>query len=92
MTMVDEVKSGRAQLLDVRTLEEWQEGHIEYALHIPLDELLRGEMEGLIPTKKIYVHCRSGGRAGTATAYLKTCDFEAENAGGLGDWITLAGK
>ena len=85
------MKSGNAQLLDVRTLEEWKEGHAEHALHISVDELLRSEMGELVSSKKTYIYCRSGGRAGTAAKYLKGRGFEAENVGGLGDWLRAGG-
>lgn len=87
MTMLDEVRSGEAQLLDVRTIEEWNEEHAEHALHIPINDLLRGQTGPLSPTKKIYVYCMAGGRAGMATEYLKGHGFQAENVGGLSDWL-----
>lgn len=91
MTKTDEVKSGEAQLLDVRTIEEWNEGHAEHALHIPVDELLNGEKTGsLVPAKKIYVYCQAGGRAGRAAAYLQEHGFQAENVGGLSAWLNAS--
>jgi rhodanese-related sulfurtransferase len=91
MSMITEVASGKAQLLDVRTVDEWGSGHAEYAVHIPVDELLNGNTGSLESDKKIYVYCRSGGRAGTATAYLQAQGFLAENVGGLGDWLRAGG-
>ena len=91
MNMIDEVNSGAAQLLDVRTLEEWQTGHAVHALHIPVDELLAGEKSALFPSKKTYVYCAAGRRAGTAAKYLQKHDFKAENVGGLSDWIRAGG-
>ncbi|MDO8514769.1 MAG: rhodanese-like domain-containing protein [bacterium] len=91
MSMIEEVISGTAQLVDVRTAEEWQNGHAEHALHIPVEDILRGEMGKLVPSKKTYVYCRSGGRAGVATAYLQDQDFQAENIGGLNDWLRAGG-
>lgn len=90
MTMIDEVKAGQAQLLDVRTAPEWEEEHAEYATHIPLDELLAGGTSQLDATKKIYIYCHSGGRAGMAVQYLKQHGFQAENVGGLSDWLRRA--
>jgi rhodanese-related sulfurtransferase len=91
MTKSDDVTSGSAQLLDVRTLEEWQEGHAEGALHIPLDELLQGRGDQLDPSKKVYIYCRTGGRAGMATSYLQKNGSQAENIGGLSDWVRAGG-
>lgn len=86
MSKFDEVESGEAQLLDVRTREEWDGGHANHALHIPVDEVLAGKTQTLSPTKKIYVYCAAGGRAGRAAAYLQKHGFQAENIGGLTDW------
>ncbi len=90
MTKIDEVTSGVAQLVDVRTLEEWNEGHAEHAVHIPLDELLQGKTDALMPTKKIYTYCQAGGRAGQAAAYLKQEGFQVESVGGLSDWTKIS--
>jgi rhodanese-related sulfurtransferase len=87
MTMHDEVIAGTAQLLDVRSSEEWAGGHAENALHIPIESLLKGETDALKPEKKIYVYCLSGGRAGLAATYLKGEGFDAESIGGLATWL-----
>ncbi|MBI5405714.1 rhodanese-like domain-containing protein [Candidatus Kaiserbacteria bacterium] len=89
--MIDEVKSGSAQLLDVRRADEWQSGHAEHAIHIPVDDLLQGAIGPLMPSKKIYVYCLSGGRAGRAATYLQSQGFQAENADGLADWLRAGG-
>ncbi len=86
MTKFEEVETGTAQLLDVRTLAEWQGGHAEHALHIPVDVLMQGNYEPLDTARKIYVYCAAGGRAGRVAVYLKTVGFDAENVGGLKDW------
>jgi len=87
MTKNEEVAAGEAQVLDVRTEDEWAGGHAEYALHIPVDDLLRGEMGALDSNKKVYTYCAAGGRAGRAAKYLREHGFQAENVGGLKDWL-----
>ena len=52
-------------LLDVRTIEEYQEGHIPNA---KLIDILQAEkfiesIKSLDPNKNYYVYCRSGGRS-----------------------------
>ncbi|MFI5260455.1 MAG: rhodanese-like domain-containing protein [Candidatus Paceibacteria bacterium] len=91
MTMIDEVTAGSAQLLDVRTAEEWQEAHAEHAIHIPISELLHGETGSLVPTKKVYIYCASGARANAATGLLQQRGFEAVCVGGLRDWLAAGG-
>ena len=64
-------KENNAVLHDVRTDEEFSEGHIEGSLNLPIGEIDRAAT--LIPDKSvpIYVYCRSGNRSARAAAYLK---------------------
>ncbi len=78
-------------IIDVRTEEEWDEGHIGSAIHIPYDEIgdeiAKHEKN---KSRKIIVYCRSGGRAGMALKTLKGLGYtNVENAGGYED---LKGK
>jgi len=57
--------------IDVRELDEWLQGHLEGAKHLPLSQLKKG----LIPTdlpkdQPLYLYCRSGGRAKIAKSLL----------------------
>ncbi len=73
-------------VLDVREDHEWEAGHIEGALHIPLGDLAdrRGEID---PAKRIVVVCHLGGRSARATAYLVHNGFDAVNLeGGMEAW------
>ena len=80
-----------SRLIDVREPDEFDEGHVPGAVHIPLatvpDNVERFRSEG--PT---YVICRSGGRS------LRACEFLAERgvevvnvAGGTLAW-QLSGR
>ncbi len=57
-------------ILDVRTAEEFQEGHIAGALNIDHESVL-DHVDELKRFKAVYVHCRSGGRAGFAVNALQ---------------------
>ena len=57
-------------LIDVRTKEEFEAGHIENALNIPVDDL-RARMHEIDPNKKIYTYCRAGLRGYLAQRILK---------------------
>lgn len=74
-------------VLDVRTPEEFRQGHIDGAILIPLDELSRRMQE--VPTdREILVICRSGARSGVATAQLRSAGYNAFNiSGGLMSWV-----
>lgn len=91
MSPYTEVKSGESQLLDVRSPEEWEAGHAEHAIHVPLHMLLLGAPNSLSPKKKVYVYCEGGGRAQMATAYLCQRGFDAVSVGGLNNWQQAAG-
>ena len=76
-----------AVLLDVRTLEEYQEGYLEGAILLPLAEL-ESKVSVKIPVADtpIYIYCRSGRRAGTAVEKLTSLGYtELYNLGGLQD-------
>lgn len=68
-----EVESSEAIILDVRELDEWNEGHLSCSQHLPISRLNEGFMPKDLPRdKKIYTHCRRGGRAEQAANLLKT--------------------
>jgi parallel beta-helix repeat protein len=56
-------------ILDVRTLDEYNSGHIQYAANIPLDEL-DARLGELDPTSPLLVYCKLGGRSATASQLL----------------------
>lgn len=58
----------KAVLLDVRELEEWEEGHLKQAIHLPLSKIEAGisreQLNKLIPGDAIiYTHCAAGVRS-----------------------------
>ncbi|MFI1969981.1 sulfurtransferase [Streptomyces cinnamoneus] len=77
-------------LLDVRELDEWQAGHAEGALHVPMSEFVArfGEVtEKASEGGRINVICRSGGRSAQVTAYLVQQGMDAVNVeGGMQVW------
>lgn len=55
--------------LDVRSLGEYQQGHIAGSIHIPIQELQQ-RLSELPKNKRIYVHCEAGVRSAKAAALL----------------------
>ncbi|WFE45928.1 MBL fold metallo-hydrolase [Verrucosispora sp. WMMD1129] len=55
-------------VLDVRLGNEWRDGHVEGAVHVPLPELPRRMAD--IPGGAVWVHCGSGYRAALAASLL----------------------
>lgn len=55
-------------VIDVRTQEEYSDGHIDGSILLPVDTVRR-KIVSVIPdkTQKIFVHCRSGMRSTKAT-------------------------
>lgn len=72
------------RLVDVRSPEEYRDGHIPGSISIPLDQLSR--IEQLIPDKNatIYAYCHSGSRSGMAVGALGRMGYtNAKNIGGI---------
>ncbi|WP_341300657.1 MBL fold metallo-hydrolase [Lysinibacillus sp. FSL H8-0500] len=74
-------------IIDVRNLTEYNEGHIEGAVHIMLGTLKNRLDE--IPSKKLVVQCQAGGRSAIAASILKANGFDelVNLAGGYGQWV-----
>jgi rhodanese-related sulfurtransferase len=75
-----------AVLVDVREKSEWDAGHLEGALLVPLSwlrEASAGEkfserLAEKLPAKKIlYLHCRSGRRVLAAASILRKQGYDA---------------
>jgi len=82
------------QLLDVRTAEEYAEGHIAGAVLIDVhtDAFLATARERLTEGKTVAVYCRSGRRSATAAKMLANEGYTVVNLkSGILGWIK-AGK
>lgn len=74
-------------IIDVRSADEWQAGHLESATHLQLDNVAEG-IERLVEDKHqaIYLYCRSGNRSGKALKILEGLGYSnVINAGGIAD-------
>ncbi|MBY5992948.1 rhodanese-like domain-containing protein [Ferrimonas balearica] len=74
-----------ALIVDVRTPEEFAEGHLPGAVNLPHGEIERraGEL-GVGPEQTIVVYCRSGRRSGLAIGEFAAAGYlEVHNGGGL---------
>ena len=89
-----EVANGLAVLLDVRTDAELvEDGYVSSSLHFDVVRLEAGELPDFSKDKKVYVHCKSGGRAGKAETILEDNGWtDVTNIGGLVDWIAAGGE
>ena len=96
---IDEISTPEAHALvetdepplfvDVRPREEWDEGHLPGAIHLPRNNL-ESRVEALVTdrTRPLVVYCESGSRSAFATKTLVELGYEhAVNlAGGFADW------
>lgn len=88
--LVQRIKANRAGLiLDVRSAEEYAEGHIPGAINIPHDQLESRIAEiGAHKNKDVVLYCRSGVRAGIAATILQSAGFSKllHLAGDMSGW------
>lgn len=84
----DEKSQNKVYLIDVRTPEEYKEGHIKGSILIPLSEL-NEKIESSVKDKnsEIIVYCRSGNRSKTASYELLELGYKnVYDLGGIIDW------
>jgi rhodanese-related sulfurtransferase len=80
------IKAKKGTIVDVRTVQEFNSGHAEGSINIPLQEVQRrlDELKNL--AQPLVLCCASGGRSGQATQYLKQQGIECYNAG---SWLDV---
>ncbi len=70
----------KAVLIDVRSLEEWNDGHLKDAVSIPIKDLEKKidetKLKELAKDKIVYTHCAAGGRALKAGEILKKQGYD----------------
>ena len=72
-------------VIDVRTEAEWKTGHLEGALHIEWQDILKISSD-IQKDEEIYLYCRSGNRSGKATQILLEAGYiNAKNVGAIFD-------
>ncbi|MBB5183086.1 rhodanese-like domain-containing protein [Catenisphaera adipataccumulans] len=80
-TDIEEWKQSGGLLLDVRSREEYETGHIEESLSVPLSAIKKFQAPLDTP---LYVYCATGSRAGLACRILKAKGFRfVKNIGGI---------
>lgn len=79
------IRSGKANIVDVRTRAEFMGGHANGSINIPLQEI-PARLAEFKKMENIILCCASGGRSGQAAAWLKQNGIECENAG---SWLNV---
>lgn len=74
-----------ARIVDVREPDEWSDGHIPWAVHVPLATV--PEQLAAFDGTPTYVICRVGGRSARACEFAAASDLEVVNVvGGMLAW------
>ena len=82
----ERISKNEAVLIDVREKDEWEDGHLQSAIFLPLSGLKEGganeafitKLTVKLPKDKIvYCHCVSGGRVLPASAILQKLGYDA---------------
>lgn len=88
-------KTGKVQVVDVRSAEEYAEGHLKGAVRVTWsgEELEKQALAKLAKDKPMLVYCRSGRRSTAAADFLSKLGFEVIRnlEGGILAW-QKAGK
>jgi len=83
ISIVDKIDLEQAILIDVRTPEEFNAGHIQKALNINFfDENFIEQIQELPTDKPLYIYCRSGKRSLNASKALSQLGLEVVNLEG----------
>lgn len=78
-----------AVIIDVRTAEEYAEGHIEGSINIDIKQgsYFDNEVKSFDKNKTYYIYCRSGRRSHMAAAKIQAAGFKAvDMEGGINAW------
>jgi phage shock protein E len=86
-TLMELVKQG-AQIVDVRTTQEFSQAHAHGSRNIPLDQLAARAAE-LDSSKPVVVCCASGARSSIAKSLLERAGFTAVH--NAGPWQAVQG-
>ena len=83
------IDSDSPAVVDVRERDEWDEGHLPGAIHVPRGHL-ESRIEQAVPdrSKPVLLYCAAGNRSAFAAQTLKELGYEQVSslAGGYTDW------
>ncbi|GAB2622221.1 thioredoxin domain-containing protein [Emticicia sediminis] len=84
--------SGVAQLVDVRTPEEFMRGHLKHAINLNFnddnfEDIVKNKLD---KTRPVFVYCFSGRRSTDAAAFLRDLGYKEvyDMAGGFAKWTS----
>lgn len=86
---LEQILQNGAVIVDVRTQQEYRQGHIQGSKNIPLNEIKLKVEQIRKWNKPVITVCRSGNRSGMAKGILKAAGIEVYNGGA---WTNLKTK
>ncbi len=84
---IEQYLQNGAVVIDVRTIEEFEEGHVQGSKNIPLNTIGSHLDEIKKLNKPVITCCRSGARSGSAATILKQHGVDAINGGPWGSVV-----
>lgn len=75
------ISNDKYLIVDVRTIEEYNELHVDGSINIPYDTI--DNTFNLDKDQTLLIYCLSGKRASIATSKLKSLGYTAYNMGGI---------
>ena len=84
-----ELVQNGAVIIDVRSPQEYQSGHLQKSINIPLDQIQKRIAEIKKMNKPVITVCKSGARSAMAKTWLANASITVYNGGG---WNSLSGK
>ena len=85
MDEIQEYLENGAVVIDVRTVAEYEDGHVPGSKNIVLDTIPNRVEEITALGKSFIAVCRSGARSGSAANFLSDQGFDIINGGPWGD-------
>ncbi|MEQ8324131.1 MAG: rhodanese-like domain-containing protein [Vicingaceae bacterium] len=90
MNVVELIKKKEGSVVDVRTVEEFQMGHVEESVNLPMHEVPQRLDELKSMKKPLILICASGNRSGQVTQYLTGIGMEdVYNGGGWMEFMEI---
>ncbi|MEZ0388391.1 MAG: rhodanese-like domain-containing protein [Verrucomicrobium sp.] len=72
------IKEGKVTVLDVRTKDEFDEGHIKGAMNVDFKKAdFEKQLAGLDKSKSYLVHCQAGGRSTASMKIFEKLGFQS---------------
>jgi len=82
------MKKENVKVIDVREIDEFSEGHIPNAIHVPMSDFVNN-LRKLNKKEPYYVVCYSGARSQVASQFLSKQGYDVTNV--LGGMSTYRG-